>query len=124
MKYAAEIGIDLDIMNTALELDQQAFDQALRQPFFPKIAGVRLMVAVYATYEFPPDVREDEAIEILEEYSEKTGLYCFIQLAEVKTIWIQPEGVSTDIYRPEIEIGKFWLIPSADGSWIGKSYLG
>ena len=81
------------------------------------------MAAVYTTYELPPNVSEDEAISILKEYSEKTGRYCFIPLAEIKTIWVQPEGVFTDIYRPEIEIGRVWLAPSADGSWVGKSYL-
>lgn len=124
LKYADGIGIDMDIMNTALELDQQEFDQALQLPFFPKTAGVRLMPAVFATYEFPTDASEDEAISILKEYSEKTGRYCFIPLDEIKTIWVQPEGIFADVYRPEIEIGRVWLIPSTDGAWVGKSYLG
>ena len=93
LKYADGIGIDLDIMNTALELDQQEFDQALQLPFFPKTAGVRLLAAVYSTCEFPANVSEEEAISILKEYSEKTGRHCFIQLAQIKTIWVRPEGV-------------------------------
>ena len=125
VKYADGIGIDLDIMNTALEIDQREFDQVLQLPFFPKVAGVRMMPAVYATYEFPPDVREDEAIQILEEHSEKTGLYCFIPLEVVKTIFVQPDGrVFTDLYRPTIEIGRVWLNPSAGWDWIGRSFLG
>ena len=123
LKYAQAIGIDPNVMDTVLDADQREFDQALQLPFFPKTAGVRLLAAVYATYEFPPNVTENEAISILKAYSEKTGRYCFIQLAEIKTIWVRPESVFTDIYRPEIETGKVWLTPSADGAWVGKSYL-
>jgi hypothetical protein len=116
IKYFSAIGVDLDVLRFTLELDQQEFDQFLELPFYPKSGGIRLMSTEYRTIEFPPKTTEGKAIQILQEYSKGTGMYCFITQANIKTIWVQPDGaLSTTFYRPEIEIVKAWVKASGTG---------
>lgn len=119
-KYLSAIQVEIEVLRFTLELDQEEYDKALEVPFFPKSAGIRLMSAVYSTMEFPLETSEAEAIEILKMYSNKNGRYCFISWANIKTIYIQPDGtVFTTIYRPELAINKAWVIASDSGNEVG-----
>ena len=125
IKYFSAIGVDLDVLRFALELDQQEFDQFLELPFYPKSGGIRLMSKKYRTIEFPHKTTEGEAIQILKEYSKDTGMYCFITQANVRTIWVQPDGtLLTMLDKPELEIGKAWVRASETGKTVGKAFRG
>jgi hypothetical protein len=117
IKYLFAIGVDLDVLRFTLELDQQEYDQALELPFYPKSYGIRLMPTVYHTMEFLPQTTEEQAIQILKNYSRDTRTYCFITVPKIKSVWVQPDGaVLTTLYRPELEINKAWVIASDSGS--------
>jgi hypothetical protein len=117
VKYFSAIGVDLDVLRFALELDQQEYDLALERPFYPKSYGIRLKRTVYHTMEFPPQTTEEQAIQILKKYSKDKRTYCFITVPYIKSVWVQPDGaVFTTFYRPELEIGKEWVKASELGS--------
>jgi hypothetical protein len=118
VKYLSAIGVDLDVLRFTLELDQQEFDLALELPVFPKSYGVRLMPTVYRTMDFPSKTTEERAILILKDYSKTSQVYCFITVADLKSVWVQPDGaVFTVFYRPELEIDKAWVNASESGSF-------
>ena len=121
IKYFSAIGVDLNTISFTLELDQQEYDKALELPFYPESAGIRLKRTVYRTMEFIPNTTEADAIEILKKYSSDTGRYCFITQANIKTSWVQMDGaLFTTFYRPELEIGKAWVIASGTGKKFGS----
>ena len=125
LKYLSAIGVDLDTLNFALELDCEEFDKAAAMPFYPRVAGFRVMAAVYSELELPDNTSEAEAVEILKRFSGEKGFYCFIPVRDLKTIYVQPGGVVFTVhYRPSLEITKTYVEASSDGSTVGKSYIG
>ena len=125
LKYLSAISVDLDTLNFALELDCEEFDKATAIPFYPRVAGFRVMAAVYLQFDLPDNTSEAEAIEILKRFSAQKCFRSFIPVRDLKTIWVEPNGtVFTSYYRPCLEITKTYVEASSDGSWVGKSYLG
>ena len=123
-KYLSAIQVDLETLRFTLELDQEEFERFLALPFCPQSVGIRTMPTVFSTMEFPPDTSEAEAIEILKKYSGETGRYCFIPCANIKTIYIQPDGaVFTTVYRPELEINRAWVIANDLGERVGVVFV-
>ena len=125
LKYLSAIDVEIETLKFTLELDCEEFDNAAAIPFYPRVAGFRVMAAVYSELELPESTSEAEAIEILKRFSGEKGFHSFIPVRDLKTIYVQPDGaVFTNYYRPRLEITKTYVEASSDGSTVGKSYLG
>jgi hypothetical protein len=125
LEYLSAIGVDLETLNFALELDCEEFDKAAAIPFYPRVAGFRIMSAIYSQLELPENTSEAEAIEILKEFSRGKGFHSFIPVRDLKTIFVEPSGsVHIRYYRPALEITKTYVEASSNGSTVGKSYIG
>ena len=122
--YLASIKADFETIKYALRLDQQEYDHALSIPLFPEYAVVRLIGAVYSHHQIPTGTPEDEATEMIKQFSCKNGLRCCINYPDFKTIWIEPDGrIITSHYWPSLQITKEWAIFKEDGRDIGLSRL-
>ncbi len=122
--YLNEINAKLDIIKFTVEIDQEEYKKAVKIAIYPRYATVRLMAAVYTSIELPEGVSENEAIEILKDYSKKKNRSCWITIYDIKTIWVYPSGnVHTTYYKPEIRISNKFLIPSLSGRDIGKTFI-
>jgi hypothetical protein len=125
LKYLSAIGVDLETLNFALELDCEEFDKAIEIPVFPRVAGFRVMAAVFSEFGLPENTSEQEAIEVTKRFAREKGFRSFITVRDLKTIWVEPNGtVFTSFYRPCLEITKTYVEANSDGSWVGKSYIG
>jgi hypothetical protein len=125
LDYLSAIGVDLDTLKFTAELDSEEFDRAIEIPVFPRIAGARLMAAIYSQLELLENTSEAAAIEIVKQFSREKGVHCFIPVKDLKTIYVEPDGsVFTDYYRPSLKITKTYVEASSDGSTVGKCYLG
>lgn len=124
LKYLEAIDADLNTLKFTVELDQQEYDRALEIKLFPKSAVIRIMAAVYSDLKFPENTPETEAIEIAKRFFEEKNLMGCINFPDIKTIWIEPNGVvKKTYYRPSIKITNTLLIPSNNGKGIGMSYI-
>ena len=82
------------------------------------------MATVYSEYQFEPGTIEDEAIEILKEFSKEKNLRACINFSGIKTLWIEPSGeVNQSFYYPAVTLTKRELIPAYCGQGVGKAYL-
>ncbi len=125
LTYLAAIHADLETLRFTEELDCDEFHGAIEIPVFPRVAGFRVMAAVYSQLELPENTSEAEAIEILKRFSKEKGFRRFIPVRDLKTIFVEPNGeVFTQYYRPCLEITKTYVEASSDGSWVGRSYIG
>jgi hypothetical protein len=123
-KYLQGIGVSLETLQFAVELDQEEFEKALSLPFSPTKAVIRVMPTIYSTVQLPESMGEEEAISALKEMSKKIGKYCFINFGSLKTVFAEPDGLMfTKYYRPTIEIRSDLIIASQDGAVIGKVNL-
>lgn len=124
LEYLKVINADLDIIKANVVNDLKEFEAALKIPLFPKSAVVRIFAAIYQTKEFLEGTSEEEAVEVMKEFSLKNRLRCCINFAELKSIWIEPTGeVNTTNYKPVINFTNFWMLVPEDGIGIGKSYI-
>jgi len=116
VSYLDIIGVDYDVLDFTVELDQKDYQSALQIPLYPKGFIVRHMSCFYRTVEFLPDTPENQAIEIVQEYARKEGKKCAINYADIKTILVGTEGqVNTCYYEPNINFVGGYMIASSDG---------
>lgn len=128
--YLEALGVDLDILQFALELDQQENDAVQQLEFYPKRATERLMAAVYRTVEFPAGINETEAVAILQQRQQqaqaegKRGFRCMIVYPGLRTVAVEPDGgVHVRVIRPTMRFTKAWVIYSADAGRIGTTRI-
>jgi hypothetical protein len=115
-RYLTEIGVDLATLRFTVELDGEDYEKALSLPFFPKQAIIRFAATRFSTFNFFDGTSEQEAIAVLKDVSKKSHLFCLINVDEIKTIFVQPDGFCfTKYYRPTIEIRKDYVIASKEG---------
>ena len=121
IKYLDSIGVKLDVLKFTIELDQKEFKEVLKLNFKPRYATVKLHPILYRSYELPPNISEEEAIEIIRNYAIKEGKRCFINYPDIKMITINHEGKVNKIYfKPDIKIESEYVYPAKDGVGIGK----
>lgn len=124
LSYLDAIDVDREVLQFALELDVEAFEEELEKPFDPKIATVRYMATIYGSLELPDGVNEKEAVEYLKEYCAKEKRMGFIAFGDVKKTWVREDGSSFDSFeRPELKFTKHFMIPSGLGLRSGASYI-
>jgi hypothetical protein len=105
LAYLEGIGVDLDLLRTAVELDQRALVAAVSVPLLPRYFTARLMAAVYQTTELPEGCTEEQAVEMVRRFAAKSGRECCIHFPGLKSVFIRPDGsVSTCLYKPELRI--------------------
>jgi hypothetical protein len=98
-------GVKIEIIEFCLELDQDAFDEALLHVHIPKTFTVRWMPAIYGKVSFPEDIRTvEEAIEFARWYSKENKLRCLIDCGGLKQVWINIDNVFITYQRPDIKI--------------------
>ena len=119
------VGVRLDTLREAEELDQEEYDQTVALPFFPSTITMRLMAAVYTDTKLPPGTTEEAAIEILIQESKEKHRSCCIVCPGIKTIYANPDGeVGFHYSRPKLLITEDWVEANADFTTrIGKAYL-
>ena len=86
------IRVDLDALQFTLELGCEEFGKAIEIPFFPKVAGFRVIAAVYSQLELPENTSEAEAIEILKRFSGEEPFRTFIPVRDLKTTYVESDG--------------------------------
>ena len=116
LDYLNHIGIDLNTLKTTVEIDQEEYEDVLKLPLYPKYFTVRYMPTIYGSVKLPDNCLETEAIEIVKNFSKKTGLKCNINYLNLKTILIERDNVYVAYYKPEIRITNKLLIISKDYS--------
>lgn len=115
-KYLAEIEVDLNTLRFTVELDGEEYEKALDLPFFPKQAIIRLAARRFSTFNFVDGTSEQQAIAVLKDVSKKSHMFCLINVDEIKTVFVQPDGFSfTKYYSPIIEIRKDYVTASKEG---------
>lgn len=121
LAYLDAIGVDRDTLDFTLELDREEFKRVSQGPFYPKRGSLRLHPAYYQGVEFPEEVSEKEAVEIMREICMDEGLRGFIELHPVKTVGIRADGSVYAVYqRPEVTFTKRFMIPRG----LGKQEMG
>ena len=124
LKYLTVIGAVLEEIQATVEVDAEEYESILRLPFFPKNGIIRLMATVYSEYCFEPGTTEEEAVEILKEFSKENNLRACINFSGIKTTWTEPSGeINYSYYYPMVKITKTHLIPSCGGQGIGKVFI-
>lgn len=123
LKYLKAIKVKLDVLKYTVELDKQDYQEVLKLPLYPKYFIIKAS-PFFLSRPFPPDITEEEAIEILKEYTQRKNRHCLINYPGIKTVGVRPDGtVYTNYYEPEIKINKEYLVPTVSGKNIGKVFL-
>ncbi|MEO0128367.1 MAG: hypothetical protein ABIL44_11540 [candidate division WOR-3 bacterium] len=122
--YLETIGVDLEVLKFAVEVDRQEYESVLQLPRSPKAGTIRYMAGVYGSYKFPDNISETDAIIMLQAYSRENHFQCCINYRDVITIWIDPNGkISYTYYEPKIEIKKREVLISTGNQKVGRSFL-
>lgn len=122
------LGVDWDVLSFCYELDCENFQKAIEIPRYPEHFVVRLIPGIYSTKDLPKGVSEEEAIEIVKEYS--SGRFrCLISYPQLLTIYIEPNGrVRRSYYKPEFVKGRGpvgeVVYFGSDGRFIGTTRIG
>ena len=116
LSYLKAIGINLEILKFAVELDIEEYERALEIAHYPKYFTIRRMACVYQSIKIPDGFSESRAIEFAKEYKSN----CCIVIEEFKSIFIEPNGnVKYYYYRPEVKINKRMVSFGYAGTGIG-----
>ncbi len=67
--YLETIGVDLEVLQFAVEVDKKEYEQVLKMPKSPKAGTIRIMAGVYSNYKFTDNIPEADAILMLQAYS-------------------------------------------------------
>ena len=122
LKYLSALDVDMDLLQTAVELDRREIDEAIERTGPPTSFVVRLMAAVCKTEELPIDVTEAEAIEYVKLYSMESGLKCMISFLGLKAVLFRPDGdVYTGHYYPEVSVKEGMVSFGTDGREVGTA---
>jgi hypothetical protein len=122
--YLKSIGVDLEVIEDLVKVDLEEFEKVLEIPLFPTCGVIRYMACVYGTKEFESGTTEEEAIEILKEFTSIKRIRCCINYPYLKTIFVEPNGdVFYHYYRPSVKFTKNKLVLKKDGNGIGTSYI-
>jgi hypothetical protein len=125
MVYLSAISAHLDVLTLTEAADMEEYRAALVLPLTGKYGIERLMPAVYRHVVLPDDTPEAEAVEIILNYSKKSGSECCINFSGLKTIFVYPSGAVQPLYfPPTIQIKGGFLLAGGDGREIGTCRLG
>ena len=122
--YLEAIGLRRDVLDFAVELDQEEFERVIQLPLYPRTAVVRLMSCLYSKLTLPQGLDEQQAIDYLLEWMKETPLPCMIKFPSLKTVYLTPDGSINAVYHPpEITWTRTHAIPRTDGSRAGRAWI-
>ena len=125
LAYLQVLEVDMDLLETAVELDRREIEEAAERAGPPKTFIVRYMAAVCKTHELPEGTSEEEAIELVKQFSVERGFKCMIDTPGLKTILFSPDGsVYTGYCYPEVRLENGMLSFGSDGSQAGTAGVG
>lgn len=124
LSYLEAIGVDIDVLAFAAEVDMEEFRAALELPFYPTWGIERAIPGFYCQLRFPPGTSEAEAISMLLARAKKSG-HEFCVKSALKAVYASPDGsVETIYFKPRFHVKGGFLVPRGDGSAIGTVSLG
>jgi hypothetical protein len=104
LRYLDAIGVDLHVLEFALEEDVALFDQALEAAAPRDSFLIRVGEETFMPYLIPDQIFESERIEFLKAFAEESGYECRLGFGGVKTMVAYPGGRSvTVLHTPSME---------------------
>lgn len=124
--YLDVIGVDMQLLEEVVAVDQKEYDAAIQLPLHPKYFTIRLMAAVYSQGRFPADTSEGQAIEEVQEYVDAhPHVWCAISWPGLKTIYFNAGKPHRYVYRrPELKIINGFVTFGSDGIQVGTARIG
>ncbi len=111
--YLTAIGVDVEVMRFAAELDAEEYEEMLLNPLYPRYATMRIVPGIFSLLDLPEGINESEAVELMIDFARRRGRKCCIGFRDIKTIWIEPDGeVSYTFYRPILRVTRTHVIPA------------
>ncbi|MBD3168528.1 MAG: hypothetical protein GF307_03525 [candidate division Zixibacteria bacterium] len=104
-KYLDVIGVDWDVLEYVVELDQEAFHEEMDKPRIPERFTVRYFAAFYGSRMIGECESEEQAIERVKAFSKDSNFRCCINYPQLKTVFIEPDGsIWANLYKPVMKI--------------------
>jgi hypothetical protein len=123
LSYLKAIGVKLDILKFTIELDQKAYQKALKIPRYPKSYIIQTR-PFPLTKRLPKDISEEKAVELVKREAAAQNKSCVIYYPSLKKIFINIDGsVLTAYYQPDIKIEGDYIIPDKINDFTGKISL-
>lgn len=105
LRYLDAIGVDLHVLEFALEEDVTLFDQALEAAAPRDSFLIRVGEETFMPYLIPDQIYESERIEFLKAFAEESGYECRLGFGGVMTMAAYPGGRSvTVLHTPSMEL--------------------
>ena len=106
LAYLQAINVDMDLLQTCVDLDQREFDEAVKVLPLPGYFILRAAGAAYVRRPLPEGMSEEEAVDFVREFATKIKMRCWIPFSGgLKTVWFRPDGsFFTSLNRPELRV--------------------
>ncbi|WP_040476954.1 hypothetical protein [Halanaerobium saccharolyticum] len=112
ISYLTAIGVELEVLEFTIELDQNDYQKALKVPRYPKSYIIQTRPIPLAR-RLPDNISEDKAIELVKRKAIIENISCVINYPSLKKIFIDTDGsVLPAYYQPEIKIKGKYIVPS------------
>ncbi|MDQ7823302.1 MAG: hypothetical protein RDV48_10945 [Candidatus Eremiobacteraeota bacterium] len=105
MKFLKALKVDMDILETTLNLDRKEFQRIVEKRPVPAVFVICRSPIAPQTCKIPPSETEEEAIEYVRKVAVTHKIPCLIECPEIKTIWCDPEGkVRSTLFPPSMKV--------------------